>query len=411
MIKIKQFFTSKLFKNSSIYFLITFASKIIPFFILPLMTKYLSPEQYGIAAMYQMYMVMILLIVGFELNRYLDVYYFKVSKKEFEKYLSTIISVVFISSLFFTTVVLFFSLFIEIPNINYYWIGILPIVVMIKFIYGINDNLLRNEEKPILYGKYTIGETVFISLISLLLAYCYHDWTSKAYGFVITIIVLGFFSYRRLRQEYNLQFFIDSSILKKAIIYSMPFVFGLNLANIIFANSDKIILLHFYDYTVVGIFTVALVFASIVGFVTDSFMKAWIPTFYKKLHSDDKTIDQQSLYVFIGLAMLSIVTIFVLMYIMKYMIDEKYYDAIEIMPYIGMAYVFRIAEQLLLQYINFYEKTTKLYFVIIIAILSCVFSAYFLVDLYGIIGMAYSISLFYILLIGYYFYIFKTLRK
>jgi len=409
--KTKYFLKSNLFKNSSIYFIVTFMGKIIPFIIIPLMTVYLTPKEYGIAATYQMYVVLFGLIIGFELNRYLDVYYFKVPKEEFKKYLSTILSVVLLSSLAVFGITTIVMNFITVPSISFFWIATIPLIIMFKFTFMINDGLLRNEENPIAYGKYTITETLISSLVALGLAYFLHSWTSKAYSFIVAMIVLGGFSYFRLKKEYDIKFYINRDILKKAVIFSTPFVFGLNLANIIYANSDKVILLHFYDYTVVGVFAIALVFASITGFVTDSFMKAWVPIFYKKLKNNDKKVDKQSFYIFIGLGIVSLFTIYILTIIMPYMIDAKYYDALDIMPYIAVAYILRVGDQLLLQYINYYEKTFVLYAIIIIAIMSCIVFAYFFVDIYGIIGMAFAINLFYILLIAYYFYIFKNLKR
>jgi O-antigen/teichoic acid export membrane protein len=369
------------------------------------------PKEYGIAATYQMCVTLIALIIGFELNRYLDIYYFKVSKEKFEEYLSTIISTVLVSSTIGFVLLLFIMQFINIPNISYIWIVTIPLIVIFKFVFGINDTLLRNEERALAYGKYTISETFIFSVGALMLAYFFHSWTSKAYSFLAAMFILGIFSYYRLKVEYNLRFYLDKQILKKAFIYSAPFVFGLNLANIIFANSDKIILLHFYDYSVVGIFAVAFVFASITGFVTDSFMKAWTPVFYKKLQANDKNVDKQSFYVFAGLGLVSLVSIYFLTLIMPYMINEKYYDALDVMPYIAFGYIFRVGEQLLLYYINFYEQTNVLYGVVVLTILSSIVFAYFLVQEYGMIGMAISINIFFIFKIGYYFNIVRKIRK
>jgi len=411
ILKLRQLFTSVLFKNTSLYFTISFISKIIPFMILPLMTRYLPPLEYGIAATYQMYFMLFSLLIGFELNRYLDIYYFKVSKEEFEKYLSTVLSVVLVSSLVCFIITTFMTQFISLDVISFVWIAIIPLIVIFKFTFTINDSLYRNEENPIGYGRYTIAETLIQSLGALFLAYMFHSWTSKAYSFVLVMVLLGGLSYFRLKKQYSLKFYINKDILKKAIIYSAPFVFGLNLANVIFANSDKVILKYFYDYKVVGIYAIAFAFASITGFVTDSFMKAWVPVFYKKLQNNDKNVDRESFYIFIGLSLVSIVTIYILKIIMPYMIDIKYHDAIEIMPYIAIAYIFRLSEQLLLYYINFYERTNVLYVVVILTVLSSVVFAVLLVEKYGIIGMAISVNLFFIFKTIYYFNVLYKIRR
>jgi len=405
-----QLFQSKLLQNSFLYFAITFIGKIIPFLILPYMTAFLTPHEFGIAATYIMYTSFFLILVSFELNRYVDVNYFKVSKEEFSRNLSTVISVVFISSITILLITIFSIRFINLSEISFIWICIIPAAVFLKFINGLNINLLRNEDNPKLYGVFSIFETVTYAGLSLLLAWIYYDWTSKGAALILSMCVFGVLGFVRLKRQYNLTFYINKEVFRKAMIYSIPFVFGLNLANFIFLNSDKIILNHFYDYSTVGIFAIAFSFASIVGFVTDSFMKAWTPIFYRKLQNNDLSVDKESFIICILLGLVSIASIAIVRFIMPYMVDKNYYEAISIMPYIAVLFIPRVGEQLLLFYINFYERTSVLYGVVILTIFSSVVGAYFLVEAYGVIGMAISMNLFIIFKLMYYFFIVKKLR-
>ena len=404
-------YRNKLLQNTFLYFGVTFVGKIIPFLIVPYMTAFLTPDQFGLAATYVMYISFFLLIIGFELNRYVDVNYFKVSGEEFSRNLSTVISVVFLSSAMILVITILSTRFINFSEISALWICLIPAAVFLKFINILNINLLRNEDNAKLYGVFSIFETLTYSGLSLLLAWIYHQWTSKGAALIVAMCVFGVFGFIRLQRKYGITLSIDKKVVRKAIKYSIPYVFGLNLANIIFLNSDKIILKYFYDYSTVGIFVVAFTFASIVGFVTDSFMKAWTPIFYRKLQNQDSSVDYQSVIICISLGLVSIVSIVVVRFIMPYMIDENYYEAISIMPYIAVLFIPRVAEQLLLFYINFFERTNVLYGVVILAIISSVLAAYFLVETYGVIGMAISMNLFIIFKVVYYFFIVKQFRS
>ncbi len=404
-------YRNKLLQNTFLYFVVTFVGKIIPFLIIPYMTAFLTPDQFGLAATYAMYVSFFLLIIGFELNRFIDVNYFKVSEEEFSVNLSTVVSVVLLSSVMILVLTIFITRFVNFPEINSVWICLIPAAVFLKFVNILNINLLRNEDNAKLYGVFSISETLTYSGLSLILAWLYHSWTSKGAALIVAMCVFGAFGFIRLYRKYGIIFSIDKKVVQKAIKYSIPYVFGLNLANIIFLNSDKIILKYFYDYSTVGIFVVAFTFASIVGFVTDSFMKAWTPIFYRKLQDQDPSVDYQSVIVCISLGLVSIVSIGLVYLVMPYMIDEKYYEAISIMPYIAVLFIPRVAEQLLLFYINFFERTNVLYGVVILAIISSVFAAYFLVEIYGVIGMAISMNLFIIFKLAYYLFFVKQFRS
>jgi O-antigen/teichoic acid export membrane protein len=403
-------FQSRLLQNTFSYFAVTFIGKIIPFLIVPYMTALLTPEQFGIAATYIMYISFFLLVIGFELNRFIDVKYFQVDDEEFSRNLSTVVSLVFIWSMTILIMTTLSRSFIPNSEISFIWICLIPTAVFFKFVNILNVNLLRNEDNPKLYGVYSIFETTTYSFISLLLAWAYHSWTSKGVGQIASMCLFGVFGFIRLKRHYNLTFNIDKEIFRKAVLYSIPFVFGLNLANNIFFNSDKIILNHFFDFSTVGIYAIAYSFASIVGFVTDSFMKAWSPIFYRKLKNNDRSVDRQSILIFILLGFVTIVSIALVRFIMPFMIDESYNEAVIIMPYIAVLFIIRNGEQLLLFYINYYGKTGVLYAVVILTILSSVVAAYFLVKFYGMIGMAISMNLFVIFKLLYYLFIVKDLR-
>lgn len=401
--------SSTLMQNTTIYFAITFTGKMIPFLIVPFMTEFLTPFQFGVAATYVMYVTIFYVFIGFELTRYLDVNYFKLSKDDYSAQLSSIISYVLISSVIFSIALLVSSNFINFPNISQAWIYVIPLAILFKFINIANISLLRNEENPKLYGIYAISETFLYSALSLYLAWLLGEWTSKAGALIISIFVLGFFGMLRLKRKYNLRFNFSKSVLKKAFVYSIPYVFGLNLANVIFANSDKVILNYFYDYSEVGIFTLAFTFASIVGFVTDSFLKAWIPVFYKSLRDKDPNINKKTFFISILLAIVALISIEIIRFIMPFMINENFFKAIHLMPYIAFLFVPRVFEQLMLLYINFYGKTDVLYGVLFISLFTSIIAAYFLVEAYGVVGMAISMNLFIISKGIYYFYIVRKL--
>lgn len=400
----------QLIQNTSLYFVITFSGKIIPFLIVPFMTEFLNPSQFGIAATYTMYVTIFYIFIGFELTRYIDVNYFKLDKNDFSLHLSSIISYVFVSSILVLIAVFIFSKFVIFPDINHLWIYIIPLAIVFKFINIVNISLLRNEENPGLYGVFAISETFLYSCLSLYLAWLLNEWTSKAAALIISMIVFGFFGILRLKNRYNLSLGFDTGILKIAFVYSIPYVIGLNLANVIFANSDKVILNYFYDYSEVGIFSIAFTFASIVGFVTDSFMKAWIPVFYTRLRDKDQSLHRKTFFVGILLVIVALISIEIVRFIMPFMINERFFKAIHLMPYIALLFVPRVFEQLLLLYINFYGKTEVLYGVLFISILTSVIGAYFLVEAFGVVGMAISMNLFIIIKGIYYFFIVRKLR-
>lgn len=103
----------KVITNSAIYIGFDVLNKAIPFLLLPIMTKYLSPTEYGILAAYQALVAFFIIVISLDTHSGLGVNYYKLSQDELKKYISAIISISLISSILMFFIVIILKLTIE----------------------------------------------------------------------------------------------------------------------------------------------------------------------------------------------------------------------------------------------------------------------------------------------------------
>ena len=71
----------QLFKNSLIYLLSGVAGKAVPFLLLPVLTRYLTPSEFGLVAIFQLGIQLSQAVSGLSLNVNIPRYFFRVTKK------------------------------------------------------------------------------------------------------------------------------------------------------------------------------------------------------------------------------------------------------------------------------------------------------------------------------------------
>ena len=118
---------TKLFRNAGIYTVGHIMNAAIPFLLMPVLTRYLSPEDYGITAMLAVLMGIYTPFVGLNMHGFVSVAYFK-QNLNFSLVISTVFGLLMISLLFATVVTVIgrdiISNFAQFPS-DWLWVVIL----------------------------------------------------------------------------------------------------------------------------------------------------------------------------------------------------------------------------------------------------------------------------------------------
>ena len=88
----------KLVSNTAIYFGANILNAAIPFFLLPILTRVLSPADYGTIAMFGICLSIISAFTGLSVHGAIGVRYFQLNKEELAEYVVTCMGILVVST-------------------------------------------------------------------------------------------------------------------------------------------------------------------------------------------------------------------------------------------------------------------------------------------------------------------------
>lgn len=388
--------TSKVISNTIIYFVSGIIPPMAGIFLLPLYTRFLTPEDYGILALTILFSGLVSVIFTFQLNMaiirlYVD-YEDEVERKVF---LGSICSFSYLVSF-----LLFFALWLlgerifdiifktDIPFYPYWFLTIVATV------FGMPQRhfkaLLRIQEKAksfailnLLFFFFTVSfNIVFVVFLR-----------EKAVGIIKANCIVNtsmfFFYWFSVRRDIAIVFSFSEII--KALRFSLPLV-PHTIANYIYSWSDRFILERFVSLGNIGIYSLADKFTIISRTVVTSFNGSYAPHFFKKCaKGDDLSENQQVMtYWFVGMVLFTLFLCFFLEDAIIIALPASYHPAVPIAPILIFGYIFRGFAGFPWWAVYFAKKTWWISFTSIIAGLSNIVLNLCFVPRYGIRGAAWA---------------------
>jgi O-antigen/teichoic acid export membrane protein len=334
-------------KNSLGFSVGTILTQAIGFFLIPIYTRYLTPDDYGIIALAAVIMsilsIFYLLGQNGSLGRFYYDYYH--DKKELKEYVGTItISVIGISFIFTLLLSLFgeplFAKLIKDVPFNPYillalWTTFFGILLPFPLI------LYQVRERSFTYSFFSVVR--FIISVSLILYFVVvlkeGALGSLKGGFFSALI---FFIIACFLLKKDLSFKIKIKKLKKSLHFGLPLI-PHALAGWILTLMDRIFLNYYSTLAVVGIYTLGYQIGSVMSLITTSINMAWAPFFMstaKEKGEEAKSIfSQLTTYYMVVIFFIGLAISLFAKDIIFLMATPKYYVSYKVIPIIVGTYV------------------------------------------------------------------------
>lgn len=388
----------QLIKNSSIYLGSSILNKSIPFLLLPILTEYLSTEEFGVLSIFQLLITFYSAFIGMAIHTNVSKNFYSYSKDKLAILVGNIFIILCITTLIFfipTVISSFFSdSFFSVPS---KWTNVIPILSFMFMINTINLTILRNEEKSALFGVFEVTNTIVNMGVSILLLVVYeHGWESRAYGILIAYLVFFVISLIYMKKHQYLIFKYEPLEIKNCLSISIPLI-PHAIGGLIISLSDRFFIEKMIGIDMVGIYSVGYMFGMIILIFSDAFIKAWSPWFYKKLAKPSliikkKIVNYSYLYIVALFALTFLLTILSKL-LMDVFIDEKFNGAEQFIFWISMGYAIHGVYKIFFPYLVHINKTSFLgYSTMLTAIINLILN-YVMINHYGAIGATYATAL------------------
>jgi len=368
----------------------------VPFMLLPILTAYLNPSDYGLLSLIQLLMVISLPIILMNTHGLLTIEYSKLSLEEFQSLVSTIIWIPIVGFLFLELLFFVFeSYIIKYFHIPIEYIYLIPLFVLLQAIPTIVPIVFQAKKEPLNFGKYKISLTIVNILLSLLLVVTFgYGWEGRLWGIVGSFALFTFVGLIILFKLNLLRFTLNKFYLKSALQFGLPLI-PHSIAGTFLAMSDRIFLVNMLGEDSVGIYSVAFQVASTVTIIMSSINQAWAPNLFEKLNNNPTIKDKKNI-VKTTYKIMGIMTIITLLFILSsslifnLFIDERYYEGKTLSKYISIAFLFQGFYFMITNYIFYSKKTYILSYLTFFSVLIVFSSHYFLIKIYGVIGATYA---------------------
>lgn len=388
----------QLIKNSSIYLGSSILNKSIPFLLLPILTEYLSPEEFGILSIFQLLITFYSAFIGMAIHTNVSKNFYTYSKDKLATLIGNILIILSVTTLIFLIPTLIGSFFSDsLFSVPSQWVNIIPFVSFMFMMNTINLTILRNEEKSTLFGVFEVTNTIVNMGVSILLLVVYKlGWESRAFGIVLAYFVFFIISLIYMKRHHYLRLKYEPSEIKNILNISLPLI-PHAVGGIIISLSDRFFIEKMIGIDMVGIYSVGYMFGMIIFIFSDAFIKAWSPWFYKKLTNPtiiikQKIVKYSYLYI-IGLFVLAFLLTLISKLLIDLFIDEKFNGAEQFIFWISIGYAIHGVYKIFFPYLVHINKTSFLgYSTMLTAIINLILN-YFMIDYYGAIGATYATAL------------------
>ena len=381
----------KVFKSVSVFASVTIITSGISFLLLPILTKYLSKEDYGILSLFNASTRFFSILISLGITSILMTKIFKNDKLSFSSYFKTyyffMLLNCFILSIFVVISLLFFDDFFGIPKKIALFI---PLTSLGLLFYELILSIMVYKRQTFNYAITALSKFGLEILLTLFfVVFLFYNWEGRVGALIIAIIFINVTSLRYLKKEKLSNGKFDITKLKEMVLFGAPFLM-FDFSTIVLNLSDRFFIEHFLGLSETGIYGIGSLVGSLVLIGVNSLINVFRPIIYEKTISyaqEQPSLRKISIQYLISLL---IITLFLVVLVKKiiflYFIDAKFYASQEIVWTIACGFFFWGLHSFYLSYFIFEKQTKTIFIVSIVSISLNLALNYILIPKFGIIG-------------------------
>lgn len=350
--------------DSLLYAFMNVGTKLIAFIMLPIYTSFLpDPEQYGVIDLLDRYTSMLTFVVIFGTDSALAFYYFDTEdKKKRLDYVRSVMTFRLLLVLIIALVFLFGGQWLtqlllgdaKLYYLFYIAIGVLALDTIIAMILTV----LRYDFFTKKVVTFTVLKMLLIAVFSYgFLAYIAPTIDGILYGRLISVAIVALLLIKPLLKY--IKFTFNKKLLKEILTYAIPLV-PASLAFWVIVNANSFLLKMFTSLHEVGIYGVAVKFASLITLLTSGVQMAWRPFSMSLKDKKDSHVLFAKLYY--GILLVGTIGILMVATIMPWIIQvlgKGYYEAYQYIAILS-AVTFLNFFYMIISVGIFFSKQTKI---------------------------------------------------
>lgn len=410
LIPVKTLLRSRLLRAGATYTVANALGRAVPFLLLPVLTRYLSPADYGIISMFQVLVVFLVPFAGLSVGASIVRTFYNKEAVHFPSYITNCLFILISSSILLAFVIFFFiapiSTAVSVPQ---EWIWAALFVAVCQFVMNTMLAMWRVQEKSITYGAFQFCRTVTSMGIAVFLIVGFDfAWEGRLIGQVVafgsfTIVALVLLSKHDLLRPQ-----INTDYQRQALRFGLPLILH-SVSGAVVTYTDRLFITNMVGLSATGEYAVGYQIAMIVGLLTTSFNVAYVPWLFEKLSNDGpstKISIVRLTYAYYALLLLLATGLSIFApFLLSFLVGKEFARAGTFLAWLAFAQAFRGMYFMVTNYLFFVEKTGTLAYLTLFTALLNVILTYILIQNNGPVGAAQATALTYLIrfLLAWYF--------
>ena len=384
--------------GSAVYLFSNILNALIPFALLPVLTRYLSPEEYGEVAMFQTLLGALMAFVGLSLHGAAGRKFYdgNLTERDLKEYIGSCLQILSATTIVTLSVLFIFRApFSRWLGLDTEWILLAVVSASATIVAQIRLGQWQVRKKAKSYGALQISRSLVNVSLSLLLVVVLlqgSDGRIAAQGAAVGIFALLALWF--LERDRLLKFFCwRPDHIREALKFGVPLIPHVG-GMFLLTTVDRFVINSELGLSQAGIYMVAVQFGMAVSLVFDSINKAYVPWLFERLKRDNEDEKRQIVrytyawYVFILFG--AGVSFFVGPWLITFVAADQYARAGDVIGWLILGQVFHGMYLMVTNYVFFSKRTGLLSLVTILSGILNIVMMFILIKNYGLQGAAYS---------------------
>lgn len=354
-------------KNSTLYSIALFLQKCIGFLLIPLYTRFLTPEDYGILNLLTSIMGFLSFFIMLSLHAAAQRFHYEKEEYMFRKQLwGTLLIMVLFNSLFLGSLIILFHNYIIDPfteNVSFWGLTIWSLIsVMLSPLYTYYQQWLQVREEA---ANYTINLLINYLLTLILNILFVVVFRMGVFGMLLSAVIVSFvfFIYSFIMFIPHISLRVNKDIAKKSIRYSLPLVPN-SVVGYASVMGDRILINKLANSIDLGLYSIAGNFGNILNTITTSINQAFSPWLYKELGRQSLDTKKLNDFTIVSIVICSYLAYLISLFspeIVKLMTTEAFYDSWRPIIFLVFGYVLNGFYYFFSKPLFFYKPSKVLY--------------------------------------------------
>jgi O-antigen/teichoic acid export membrane protein len=271
------------------------ATRAVPFLLIPVLTRHLTPSEMGVAAMFVLAINLAAPLVGFSTEAAIARRYVDRDALDYPAYIGNCFLILAATAALVGAV----SIILREPlgaalAVPPSWIWVAVLAAAARYTINVRLNVWQMQHRPASFAGLSFTQTVAALALSVYLVVALDwGWEGRVVGEVVSLLALAAMASVLLRRDRLVRFSPDAGLLRDAARYGgglVPHQYG----GLLIAAMDRMFITNMVGVEETGLYVVGVQIAMIVGVIEHSFNQAWVPWYFGVMASGDRLREERA---------------------------------------------------------------------------------------------------------------------